>query len=415
MTDASKGRETGFDPTSPAFLADPYPHLDALRESEPIAYSPAMDRWLVSRHEDVFACQRNRSLGRSYRQRYTDEEFGQQPRDPRWASFWQAEQWSLLELEPPDHTRIRRLVSSAFTPKRVLNLREPAARRSEELLTDLRVRPAFDLLLDYAQPYSVSIICELLGADREHEAMFLHWAHAMVKMYEVSTTLEQAEDADRSARDFVLAAKDLIAHKRSSPGEDLVSSLVSADDDGTVLTEDELVSTIIVLLNAGHEATVNTTGNGMTTMLRHPDQWRLVTSGEVPARQAVEELIRFDPPLQLFERWVLDDDVEVRGVRLPLGSRIAMLYGAANGDPRVFAQPRTLDVRRQDASRHVNFGGGIHACVGAPLARVELDASFSNLARLVPDLQLVEEPERTGGFVIWGYRGVSVTSREHAA
>lgn len=405
---------TDFDPTRPEVLGDPYPHLDALRESTPVAYAPAMDRWLVTRHEDVFACQRNPGLGRSYRQRFTDEEFGRPPQDPRWRNFWQAEKWSLLELEPPAHTRIRSLVSSAFTPKTVLGLREPAAKRSEELLVDLRERPQFDLLTDYAQPYSVSIICELLGAERAHEAMFLHWAHAMVKMYEVNTTPEEAVEADRSAGDFIRAAQDLIDHKRRNPADDLVSRLVQADVEGERLTDEELVSTIIVLLNAGHEATVNTTGNGMTTMIEHPDQWRLVTSGEVPARQAVEELIRFDPPLQLFERWVLDEGIEVGGVELPWGSRIAMLYGAANGDPRVFERPRELDITREGASRHVNFGGGVHACLGSPLARVELEASFANLARLVPDLQLAEAPERTGAFVIWGYRAVPVTSPGHA-
>lgn len=405
---------TDFDPTTRDFLHDPYPRLDELRGKTPVAYAPAMDRWLVSSHADVFACQRNPSLGRTYVHRYSDEEMGQTPHDPRWANFWQAERWSLLELEPPDHDRIRSLVASAFTPKRVLGLREPARARSRELLSGLRERQEFDLLADYAQPYSVSIICELLGADGAHEEMFLHWAHAMVKMYEVNTSEDQAVAADTAARDFIRAALDLVEYKRRRPGDDLVSQLVRGDESGAHLSDDELVSTIIVLLNAGHEATVNTTGNGMAALLHHPDQWRLVVTGQVPVRQAVEELIRWDPPLQLFERWVLDSDVEVGGHRLPFGARVAMLYGAANRDPEVFDSPTELDVTRENASRHVNFSGGVHACLGSPLARVELEASFTNLAAMVPDLELVDEPRRTGAFVIWGYESVPVRSPEAA-
>lgn len=401
---------TDFDPTLPEVLADPYPHLDALRESTPVAYSPAMDRYLVSSHESVFACQRNPKLARTYDHMYTDEEFGQEPRDPRWSNFWQAEKWSLLQIEPPSHTRLRSLVSKAFNPKQVLGLRGQALKRSEELLLELRERPQFDLITDYAEPYSVSIISSFLGADRAHETLFLDWAHAMVRMFEVNTPDHEKVAADQASADFIVAAQDLVDYKRKSPGDDLISKLVEARVDGEGLTDEELVSLVILVLNAGHEAVVNTTGNGLTALMRHPDQWNLVTSGQVPARQAVEEMIRWDPPLQMFERWVMEEGVEVDGISVPFGARIAMLYGAANRDPKVFERPGEFDVTRTNASQHINFGGGVHACVGSPLARVELEATVSNFARLVPDLHLVAEPVRDKAFVIWGYNDLKVAS-----
>lgn len=401
--------QTDFDPTRREVLADPYPHLDSLRETTPVAYAPAMGRYVVSSHANVFACQRNPKLARNYDHLYTDEEFGQEPKDARWSNFWQAEKWSLLEIEPPSHTRLRSLVSRAFNPKKVLSLQEPTMKRSEELLLDLRDRPQFDLLADYAEPYSVSIIANFLGADRAHETLFLDWAHAMVRMHEVDTPDDEKQAANDAAGDFLLAAQDLVDYKRKTPGDDLISHLVQAEVEGVGLTDEELVSLIILILNAGHEAVVNTTGNGLTALMRHPDQWDLVTSGQVPARQAVEELIRWDPPLQMFERWVMEDGVEVDGVSIPFGAQIAMLYGAANRDPNVFDDPSKFDVSRTNASQHINFGGGIHACVGSPLARVELNATLTNFARLMPGIHLLEEPVRNDAFVIWGYKDIQVS------
>jgi cytochrome P450 len=166
-----------------------------------------------------------------------------------------------------------------------------------------------------------------------------------------------------------------------------------------------------VLLNAGHEASVNTLGNGMLAFARHPDQWRRVVDGSVPAAAAGEEMIRFDPPLQLFERWVLTDDFAVGDVPIPRGAKIALLFGAANRDPRVFEQPDEFDVGRENAAQHIGFGGGIHVCIGAPLARIELEASLEALRRSWPDFRLVEEPRRTGAFVIWGLEAIRLARR----
>src|SRR5437867_11565865 len=191
----------------------------------------------------------------------------------------------------------------------------------------------------------------------------------------------------------------------------MVTALAEAEVEGARLSDDEIVSTVIVLLNAGHEATVNTLGNGTFAFARHPDQWRRVVSREVECQLAVEEMIRLDPPLQLFERWVRAEDFAVGDVSIPLGSKIAMLCGSANRDPRAFEQPDEFDVGRANAAQHIGFGGGIHVCIGAPLARIELEASVAALRRYWPDFELVEEPRRTGAFVIWGLKALRLARR----
>jgi unspecific monooxygenase len=230
----------------------------------------------------------------------------------------------------------------------------------------------------------------------------------MVKMYELDTTEAQAERATEAAgefRDYVVA---LAEERRQAPRDDLVTRLVEARVDGERLTDAQLVSTIIVLLNAGHEATVNTLGNGVLALLRHPGQWQRLVDGEVDPSAAVEELIRWDPPLQLFERWVLEDGFELAGNRVPRGAKLALLFGAANRDPRVFAEPDAFDIGRANAAEHIGFGGGIHVCIGAPLARIELAAALETLVAQAPGLSLAEEPRRNRAFVIWGLEALRV-------
>jgi cytochrome P450 len=328
------------------------------------------------------------------------------PLDPRWQAFWDSERWSLLWLEPPDHTRLRKLVAAAFTPRSVEALREPAHALARELLEPLAEAGDMELLYDYAQPYSISVICRMLGVPLDRHRDLLDWSHRMVKMYEFDVPDEAAEAATRAAGEFQDYVRALIAERRARPRDDMVSALVEARVDGERLSDDEIVSTVIVLLNAGHEASVNTLGNGMLAFARHLEQWRRVVDGAVPAASAGEELIRYDPPLQLFERWVLTDDFSVGDVAIPRGEKVAMLFGAANRDPRVFERPDEFDVGRENAAQHIGFGGGIHVCIGAPLARVELESSLDALRRYWPDLELGEEPRRTGAFVIWGLQGL---------
>jgi cytochrome P450 len=400
-----------FDPTSASFLADPYPVLAELREAAPVYRHDALDRWFVTRHADVRACLRDRRLGRNYRHVGTDEEFRSEPLDPRWQAFWDVERWSLLWVEPPEHTRIRKLVASAFTPRTVEAMRAPAARRAHALLEPLVEQGRMDLLYDFAQPYSIHLICEWLGVPTDHHRDLLDWSHAMVKMYEFETPEEQAIAANAAAgafREFTLA---LIDARRRSPQDDLLSALVQARVDGEHLSDAEIVSTVIVLLNAGHEATVNTLGNGMRALMHHREQWARLVDGAVAPASAIEELMRYDPPLQLFERWVLENGVEVAGVPVPRGERLSLLFGSANRDPRVFDTPDDFDVGRQNAAEHISFGGGIHVCIGAPLARIELEEGLRALIARCPELELVAEPRRNPTFVIWGCESVELVTR----
>jgi cytochrome P450 len=395
---------SGFDPSDPGFLSDPYPALNRLRERARVFYDAGRERWFVTRHEDVRSCLRDRRLGRNFRHVLSPEEIGVPPLDLRWQPFWDVERWSLLWLEPPDHTRIRKLVSAAFTPRSVEALREPAQELARELLEPLAAAGEMELLHDYAQPYSIAVICRMLGVPLDRHRDLLDWSHRMVKMYEFDVPTEAATEATAAAAEFRDYVHELIRERRETPRDDLVTALVEARVDGSRLSDDEVVSTVIVLLNAGHEASVNTLGNGMLAFARHPEQWRRVVDGAVPAQAAGEEMIRFDPPLQLFERWVLTDDFAIGDVPIPRGAKIALLFGAANRDPRMFERPDEFDVARENALQHIGFGGGIHVCIGAPLARIELEASVNALRQLWPDFQVAEEPLRTGAFVIWGLK-----------
>jgi cytochrome P450 len=390
-----------FDPSDAGFIADPYEALNDLREATPIFWNPRSEQWTLTRFADVQETLRDRRLGRAYTHRYSHAEVGRPEPEARWASFHQHEQWSLLCLEPPDHTRIRRLVAKVFTPKAVAALRPVIEGFSSELLDVCASMGRFELLSDYAQPYSVAVICSMLGVPRSDTQLLLDWSHAIVKMYELTTTDAVREAANTAAAEYIDYTKALIADKRHSPDDLLVSALVAVEDEGDVLTEDEIVSTTMVLLEAGHEATVNTLGNGMRAMMLHRDQWERVVSGEVPAKVAVEEMLRWDSPLQLFERWVLETDVEIAGQPLRVGEEIAMLFGAAERDPRRFVDPDRFDVGRGDTA-HIGFGGGIHFCVGAPLARQEIEVSLAGLVSRFPDLELVAEPEYHPNFVIRG-------------
>jgi cytochrome P450 len=285
-------------------------------------------------------------------------------------------------------------------------MREPCAELARELLPAGR----FDLLRDFAQPYSIAVICRLLGVPTDRGRDLLDWSHAMVKMYELDTTQAQAEAATAAAAEFREYIVSLIEERRRQPRDDLVTRLVEARVDGDRLSDAQIVSTIIVLLNAGHEATVNTLGNGVRALMHHRGQWERLVAGKVEPAAAIEELIRWDPPLQLFERWVLEDSVDIAGAPVPRGAKIALLFGAANRDPRVFEDADAFDVGRSNAAEHIGFGGGIHVCIGAPLARIELEAALRALVDRMPELELAEEPRRNRAFVIWGLDKVEVCS-----
>ena len=399
-----------FDVTDSAFIADPYPVLNALRETTPIYWSERSNQWVLTRFEDIAAALRDRRLGRAYTHRFSHAEVGRDEPDPRWASFHEHEQWSLLNLEPPDHTRLRRLVSKVFTPRAVSKLQPAIEEFSATLINECADKNTFDLLTDYAQPYSVTVICSMLGVPVQDSQLLLDWSHAIVKMYELESSDETKAAANRAAREYIDYTSALIAEKRRNPDDLLVSQLVAVEDDGDTLSEAEIIGTTMVLVEAGHEATVNTLGNGFRALMHYPDQWQRLVSGEVAPSAAVEELLRFDPPLHMFERWVLDEGVEIADQQIEVGQEIAMLFGSAQRDPRRFLEPDTFDIGRNDPS-HVGFGGGIHFCVGAPLARLELAQSVKGLVERFPNLALVEEPSYHPTFVIRGLTGLQLSGR----
>ena len=399
-----------FDVDDPTFIADPYPVLGELREATPIFWNDRSNQWVLTRFAEVHATLRVRGLGRIYTHLYSHAELGRSGPDPRWAEFHQHEAWSLLCLEPPDHTRLRRLVAKVFTPRAIATMRPNIEGYSDRLLDRCQQLGTFDLLSDYAQPYSVAVICSMLGVPRSDTQLLLDWSHAIVKMYELSAVTNQVgAAANRAAAEYIEYTRRLIAEKRRNPDGLLVSELAHVDDGGDMLSDDEIVSTTMVLLEAGHEATVNTLGNGVRALMKHPSQWARLVAGEVDPKTAIEELLRWDAPLQLFERWVLEPEIEIAGQRFDVGDEVVMLFGAAQRDPRRFDDPDRFDVGRGDTA-HIGFGGGIHFCIGAPLARQELAVSLGGLVTRFPDLALAEEPEYHPTFVLRGLKRLLIAS-----
>ncbi len=401
-----------IDFSDPAFLQDPYPALNAVREETPIFEQLGDDgiqRWFLTRYDDVFRALRDRRLGRVPEPIMTRAEVGLPPLRADWGPYNDVEQWSLLMLEPPEHGRLRQLVFRAFTPKQIEAIRPAIVGHADRLLRDVSEQPRFDFLADFAQPFSIHVIADLLGAPIEDWPRYLDWSHRIVKMYELGTTDDQVTSAVRASAEFASWCRDLIARRRADPTDDLISGLCNVETSGGRLSDSEIVSTIVLLLNAGHEATVNSLGNGMVSVLNTPDAWESVRSGRVAPRTAIEEMIRFDPPLQLFERWVLADGVSYAGREFVRGEKIALLFGSANRDPRHFEDPDEFKVDRGDTT-HITFGGGIHTCVGAPLARLELAVAVESVAALMPTLRLVAPPERSPAFVIHGYKSVMLSS-----
>ena len=396
-----------FDPWSAEFVAHPYDAYAELREHAPVSRYQPTGQWLVARHRDVAALLRDRRLGRTYAHRHSHEEFGRPAPDPAHEPFHTLNDHGLLDLEPPDHTRIRRLVSRAFTPRRVEELRPTVARFADELVSGLLAQGGGDLIAAVAEPLPVAVIAELLGVPESDRSLLRPWSAAITGMFELDPGEETARRAVAAATEFSHYLRQLIRERRTRPGADLVSALIRAQEDGDALSEQELVSTCVLLLNAGHEATVNTTGNGWWALFRNPGQLALLrASVDDLLPTAVEELMRYDTPLQMFERWVLED-VEVAGVHIPRGSEVALLFGSANRDPARFADPDRLDLARAD-NPHITFGAGIHFCLGAPLARLELGESYGALLRRAPGLRLVREPEWRPGYVIRGLRELLV-------
>src|SRR3954465_2692554 len=398
--------ELGFDPSDPAFIADPYPVYERLRDHHPILGNPATSQWLISRHGDVDRSLRDRRLGRTYLHQSTHADMGRPDPPASHAPFHELNDAGMLDLEPPDHTRLRRLVLKAFTPRTVEAMRPRIQAIVDGLLDAVAGAGEIDLIADYVEPLPVTVIAELLGipeADRDH---LRPWSRDICLMYELDPPNESAHKAVQASIEFGDYLRRLLAERRKRPGDDLISALAAAVDDGDTLTEQELIATCVLLLNAGHEASVNGAGNSWWTLFRHPDALARLRADPALIPTAIEELLRFDTPLSLFERWVLAP-VEIHGVHLDRGDEIAMLFGSSNRDGLVFERPDDIDLAR-DPNRSLSFGAGIHYCLGAPLAKLELGIAFETLLRRAPRLALVETPRWKPTFVLRGLESLRV-------
>ncbi len=400
-----------FDPWSAEFVAWPYDVYAHLREEAPVWYFEGTGQYLVSRYADVNGLLRDRRLGRTYLHVATHEEMGNEPDPEHLAPFWKLVRDGMLDREPPDHSRLRRLVSKAFTPRTVEQLRPRVAAMADALVDDLLDAGSdgseVDLISTVAEPLPVTVIAEMLGVPESDRHLLRPWSAQIVGAYELNPTREAEDAAVRASEEFSAYLRDLAAHRRANPGDDLISALAGVVDEGDRLTEGELVGTCVLLLNAGHEATVNVTGNGWWSLFRNPGELARLRADTSLLPTAIEELMRYDTPLQMFERWVLED-VELHGVTIPRGTEVGLLFGSANHDPDVFPDPTRLDLGRRD-NPHISFGAGIHFCLGAPLARVELLASFATLLRRAPRLALAEEPQWAGGYIVRGLKSLPVT------
>ncbi len=400
-----------FDPYSSEFLDDPYPTYARLREESPAFYDATWELTFFTRHDDVTAILKDRDrFGRDFRHRLEPDEVDQDlyrriypPQWPTWARYIRE---SFIDLEPPRHTRLRRLVSKAFTRRSSEAFRPRLEEAAARIVDRALESGTLDVIEDFATPIPVAMIAELMGLPARDHQQVLDWSHAIVKVFDQNVSDADGDAAESATRDFVAYLEDVVDMRRKNRGEDLISSMIDVEDAGDTLTDEEIVGTSILTLNAGHEATVHAIGNGLLALARDDGQYRRLHQGEARVDTAVDELLRYDSPLQMFERWVLVD-TEVAGVRLAKGSKVGLLFGSANHDPEVFGDPGRLDLARQP-NPHVSFGAGLHYCVGAPLARVELEAAFGSFASRVAGVELREASGRIHSLVFRGLENLRV-------
>jgi cytochrome P450 len=393
--------EINFPNLDPSFIEDPYPHLKTLRESSPLHKDLNSDLVLVTRFEDVKGVQTSKAFSSSEPEDSNTFKRSNESSE-NYPYFWKTEEFSLLNLEGQLHGDLRGLVAKAFSTRQVQELRPFMEAKSEELLNNLRGN-SFDLLADYAQPYSVSVIGKLLGVPEEQYDNFLDWSNKIVKMYDLEVSSESSEEAEQAAKDFYYYISELIDIKSKDPDDDMISRLSQVTENNQKLTKDQIICTVILLLNAGHEATVNTIGNSIVALNQNNISTKnLNTRYEI--KKIIEELIRWDSPLQFFQRWVLED-TSLGGFDLKKNSKIAILLGSANRDELAFKNAEIINFERDNLS-HTSFGGGVHFCLGAHLARLELEVSLTNLFK--SEISLVDKPVRTGAFGIRGYKEITV-------
>jgi cytochrome P450 len=378
-----------FQPTSSDFLANPYPAYKHLRQGAPIFFYEPWQKWILTRYEDVNVLLRDKRFGRVLESNPVPSH------KPLEAAFEASRRGSLLEIEPPDHTRIKDVFHQTFTPKRVRELGQKIEVLCQHLADKLlaqEVRKA-DLIEDFAQTIPVTVIADLLGIPQAHRHHLVPWSKGIIGWFEPERSPDMEQLAARCASEFIAYLQDLIPQKRAAPGDDLMSAMISVHDtEPERLSQAELINNCILLLNAGHEAVVNVIGNGMFALLKHQEQWEKLKANPGLIPSTIEEMMRFDTPLQFFERYALED-LSYKNFDWKKGTGICLYYASANHDPETFEQPEKFDITR-NPNPHVAFGLGLHYCIGAPLARVELQTALRILSERLPNLRLInQEPE----------------------
>jgi pimeloyl-[acyl-carrier protein] synthase len=390
-----------FNPMDPEFVADPYPTYHRLRATDPVHHSP-LGFWVLTRYEDVVAVLRDPRLAKEAIASVVAARFGVEvPVGMR---------LSMLDRDPPDHTRLRGLVSKAFTPRVVEALRPHIQQIVDGLLERVERAGSMDLIEEFAYPLPVVVICEMLGVPVEDHERFKGWSLEIARSLDLilqppdSDLARRSVDARHALTDYF---RGLIAERRASPRADMLSALIAAEEAGDKLSEQELMATCILLLVAGHETTVNLIGNGTLALLRHPDELRRLRENPPLIGSAVEELLRYDGPVQRTAR-IPSVAVTIGGRTIEAGELVMPFIGAADRDPAHFPDPDRLDIARSD-NRHIAFGLGIHFCLGAPLARLEGQIAINTLVRRLPKLALAtDRPEYRQSLTLRGLKTLPV-------
>jgi cytochrome P450 len=399
-----------YNPFDPQVRANPYPTYKALREEDPVKWSDLLQAWLLTAYDQVFAVLKDPERFSSERQRATnrfvqamqeqEERVGPLRRTP-----------TMLNSDPPAHTRMRNLVNKAFTPRVVEKMRPHIQDITNELLDTAPEPGKLDVIGDLAAPLPVIVIAEMLGVSPRDRLQFKEWSNDIARTLggplQAMDTLERAQSSSLALREYF---QRVIAERRREPKDDLISGLIAAEEQGDLLSEDELLATCVLLLVAGNETTTNLIGNGMLALLRNPDQLKRLQDDPSLITTAVEELLRYDGPVQATSR-VATEPVELGGKRMEPGQVLITFLGAANHDPARFDEPERLDLGRQD-NRHMAFGHGIHFCLGAPLARVEGQIAIRTLLEWLPDPRPeFEEPDWGNSFILRGLRTLPISSK----
>jgi cytochrome P450 len=391
-----------FNPLSPDFIRDPYPHYDRLRTLDPIHVTP-FGQFVASRHADVSLVMRDKRFGKDFversKRRYSDKIMDE-------PVFRSMSHW-MLQADPPDHTRLRGLVVKAFTARRVEDMRPRIQEIVDQAIDAVIDRGHMDLIEDFAFRLPITIICDMLGIPEEHREVFYNSSRDGGRLLDpVPLTPEEIKKGNEGNLMAQMYFQQLFELRRRNPADDLITQLVQAEEDGNKLSNEELTANIILLFGAGHETTVNLIGNGLLALHRNPDQLALLKARPELTEGAIEEFLRYDSSVQMTGRVALEEIEDLGGKRIPKGETVLCLLGSANRDPAVYPdRPDRLDVTRQNV-KPLSFGGGIHFCLGAQLARIEAEIAIATLLRRLPDLRIddVENPEWRPTFVLRGLK-----------